>query len=84
MNIEFVSYTGKFPNLCSGVLTLSIDGVQYRFGHDYSIIDSWKTDGKYSSFWCSGGCVQFSSDWSDVDIETSPWIIDKNFAAVFR
>ena len=25
-NIKFISYTGKYPNLCSGVLTLNIEG----------------------------------------------------------
>lgn len=25
-NIEFVSYDGKYPNLCSGTLTLCVDG----------------------------------------------------------
>lgn len=24
-HVKFISYTGKFPNLCSGVLTLEID-----------------------------------------------------------
>lgn len=33
--VKFVSYTGKSPNLCSGVLTLKIDGTQYKFGHNY-------------------------------------------------
>lgn len=27
--VEFVSYTGKWPNLCSGILTLNIDGVEH-------------------------------------------------------
>ena len=31
--VKFVSYTGKFPNLCSGVLTLNIDGKEVKFGH---------------------------------------------------
>ena len=39
--VEFVSYTGTYPNLCSGVLTLRIDGEEVRFGHDY--FESWKT-----------------------------------------
>ena len=30
--VKFISYTGEYPNLCSGVLTLEIDGVQYKFG----------------------------------------------------
>jgi hypothetical protein len=32
MNIEFVSYNGKYPNLCSGKLTVKIDGKEVSFG----------------------------------------------------
>lgn len=32
-NVEFVSYTGGWPNLCSGVLTLKIHGEEHRFGY---------------------------------------------------
>lgn len=30
-DIEFVSYNGKYPNLCSGVLTLRVDGEIRQF-----------------------------------------------------
>ena len=53
--VKFVSYTGCYPNLCNGVLTLLIEGIEVRFGHDYSKYNSWKTDGNYNSFWNSGG-----------------------------
>lgn len=29
--VEFVSYDGKYPNLCSGILVLRIDGVEVAF-----------------------------------------------------
>ena len=29
-NVEFVSYDGEYPNLCSGNLVLKIDGVDYK------------------------------------------------------
>ena len=29
--VEFVSYNGSFPNLCSGTLVLRIDGVERTF-----------------------------------------------------
>lgn len=76
-HVEFISYTGEWPNLCSGVLTLKIDGEEVRFGHDYRIYDSYKTDGNYHSFWSSGGGVYFSSDWS-CTIEEGRWIIDES------
>ena len=34
--VRFISYTGRYPNLCSGILTLEIDGKEYKFGHNYS------------------------------------------------
>lgn len=75
-HVKFVDYTGRYPNLCSGVLTLEIDGQQVRFGHDYMIHDSWKTDGNYESFWRSGGSCGFSSDWSDEYVNHGEWEID--------
>ena len=39
-HVKFVSYTGKFPNLCRGILTLEIDDEIETFGHG----------GKYDSF----------------------------------
>ena len=30
-DIEFVSYDGKYPNLCSGTLVLKIDGQDHSF-----------------------------------------------------
>lgn len=32
MKIEFVSYDGEYPNLCSGVFTVKLDGVETSFG----------------------------------------------------
>lgn len=29
--VEFVSYDGEYPNLCSGTLMLSIDGEPWNF-----------------------------------------------------
>ena len=34
-HVKFISYTGEYPNLCKGVLTLEIDGVEYTFGYNY-------------------------------------------------
>lgn len=45
--VEFVSYTGEYPNLCSGILTVKIDG---------EIV-------KLPPFcMCSGGSVHFDSE----------------------
>jgi len=72
MDIKFISYDGSYPNLCSGELTLEIDGKIYTFSgygnHDPD---------HYSCFWSSGGGVYFDDDWSDY-VTTGKWIINKD------
>jgi len=70
MDIKFVDYNGKYPNLCSGILTLNIDGVNKTFG-DGDACD-------YDKFWTTGGRTYFSRDWSEEYIETEEWIIDES------
>lgn len=77
-HVEFVSYTGKWPNLCSGVLTLKINGILYKFGHNYST-SNWETDGNFEKFWRSGG------ECSLKYISEGEWIIDAgDIPEVFR
>ena len=52
--IEFVSYTGKYPYLCAGALTLKIDGETVTFGGHH---------GKYRRFWMSGGNADAPAPW---------------------
>ena len=73
--VEFVSYTGKYPNLCRGVLTLCIDGEEVRFGHDY--FESWKTDGNYDEFWATGGTCGFYADGEDY-VDHDEWQLVKS------
>lgn len=54
-HIKFISYTGKYPNLCSGVLTLEIDGRIIKFGNGTA---------DYPKFWESGGSCSFDSTWN--------------------
>lgn len=62
MKIKFVSYDGRYPNLCSGKLTLKIDDKEMTFGYH----------GDYPSFWCSGGHVWADKDWN-FTVESGPW-----------
>lgn len=48
--LKFVSYDGKYPNLCSGKLILSLDGNRIEFP-DYCLH--------------SGGSVWFDNNWNE-------------------
>ena len=69
--VKFISYTGKYPCLCMGVLTLEIDGDIIKFGNRYndSSID-------YPSFWVSGGGCGFYDDWEEY-VTHGEWEIHK-------
>lgn len=78
--IEFVDYTGCYPNLCRGVLTVLIDGKEYKFGHESEDFD-WKTckykDNNLSQFWYSGGSVRRDEDWN-MWAEEGSWQLDED------
>lgn len=71
-SVEFVSYTGKYPNLCNGILTLKIDGVKYTFGENYK-----RPKPNFEGFWHSGGYVERNysgvvhNEWK-IDVEGIP------------
>ena len=52
-HVKFVSYTGRWPNLCTGVLTLEIDGEKITFGYGFHSEDK----PKHYPFWISGGGI---------------------------
>ena len=72
-NVEFISYTGRYPNLCSGVLTLKIDGKEYKFGNRYS-----HKDVDYPIFWSSGGSCGFTRNYESDYCNSGEWRIDMN------
>lgn len=78
LNVKFVDYTGRWPNLCSGVLTLEIEGVEYKFGHDgyfdyakQCYTDEDPQNPNFEKFWSSGGSCSCENGCSYGD-----WIID--------
>lgn len=85
--VKFISYTGKYPNLCNGVLTLEIDEKVYKFGHNYMnhhydektktwiYTDEDPNNPNFDSFWSSGGSVTHDDDWN-FDINFGEWEID--------
>jgi hypothetical protein len=62
MKIEFVSYSGKYPCLCYGQLTLKIDNKLTTFGYDSD----------FPRFWSSGGRAYFDND-NNACIEKGNW-----------
>ena len=69
--VEFVSYTGEWPNLCTGVLSLIIDDKLVHFGHDY--VKDWRDDDNFDAFWVSGGSVSLHND--NCRVKTGEWTI---------
>lgn len=70
-HVKFISYTGRYPNLCSGTLTLEIDGVEYKFGRNYK-----EPKADFNSFWSSGGGITreynvYSGEWR-IDVSELP------------
>lgn len=77
-HVEFISYTGRFPNLCRGVLTLKIDGEEVSFGHDGKFNFSTRkyNDTNFDDFWSSGGGITsgyntYKGEW-EVDVNDLP------------
>lgn len=58
--IEFVSYDGKYPNLCSGTLILKINDEQVDLGHCL----------------CSGGIVRYIRETEDFVVTQGEWSVD--------
>lgn len=57
--LKFISYDGKYPNLCAGILIIELDGVKVTF-EPHSL--------------CSGGSVWFDEHWNEY-ITEGPWSI---------
>ena len=70
--VEFVDYTGDYPCLCSGEVTLKIDGQVVKFVR-YKC-ESEESGKPYLSL-TSGGHCYFDDEWNDHVID-GPWGID--------
>ena len=71
-HVKFVSYDGKWPNLCTGTLVLNIDGKDYSFGFT-TVPGMSKCD--FPMFWHSGRSVSFDDDWN-ANVTSGRWQID--------
>jgi hypothetical protein len=88
--VKFISYTGKYPNLCSGILTVNIDGQKLTFG-------SYGKDTIFPKIWCSGGSVRFDKNcnayvtkgaweclYCSSDINKFPPIVSNNIEDIIK
>ena len=69
INVKFVEYSGKYPNLCRGTLLLKIDGEVYSFGGDGTDYPN--------RFWRSGGECHGSGCCEDEWLIDYKWIPDQ-------
>ena len=65
--VEFVSYTGKSPCLCQGILTLKIDKYKWQFGG---------VRGLNPIFWRSGGQIEIVGNYEEFIVSKAEWEID--------
>lgn len=70
-HVEFISYTGKYPNLCGGELTLKIDDEEVKFGITIDAKTGEKIEDIYPIFWSSGGGID-----KNYCAYQEEWIID--------
>jgi hypothetical protein len=59
--IKFISYDGKYPNLCSGTLTIEIDG-ELKILHRVLV---------------SGGTTNWRAKYPEPDVISGPWMLDR-------
>lgn len=75
-HVKFISYTGKYPNLCSGTLVLEIDGQQYTFTNNYYALLN-PAPFTYPKFWFSGGTCGFAGgNYQCAEVTHDEWEID--------
>lgn len=59
--MKIISYSGKYPNLCDGILVIEVNGKEWTFP-EYSME--------------SGGSVSFNGEWEEF-VDEGEWSISK-------
>lgn len=89
--IEFISYTGKYPNLCRGILTVKINGREYKFGHDFSYYNYKENrydnedlnNPNFDEFWATGGLINIkNTNYIYMSVEKHPWVLNSVYDKV--
>lgn len=61
-NVEFISYSGRWPALCSGILCMEVAGKIHTFGYG----ERW---------WEPGGSCWYAN--GETGHDTGPWRLNK-------
>ena len=87
--IEFISYDGEYPNLCSGLLLVNIDGVKHAFcpymDHFWNeknrkeILEDDSIIKVYGFHMISGGYCLYNDETEDYEVESGEWNIDVDY-----
>ena len=89
--IKFVSYTGKYPNLCRGILTVEINGREYKFGHDFEYysfkenryLNEDLNNPNFENFWKSGGSIKVEDkSYRNMYSTEGPWELNNEYDKV--
>ena len=65
--VKFISYDGKYPNLCRGKLIVEIEGKRVEF-ESYGD----EVEGTYPAFWETGGYITTNRKWH-MTAHEAPW-----------
>lgn len=80
MKIEFVSFSGEYPVLCFGTLTLLIDGKETTFGysdHRRGVVYD------HRPFWEPGGELYLNDNNDDDYVTQGEWTVNKKYLPEF-
>lgn len=87
--IEFISYDGEYPNLCRGLLLVSIDGIKYAFcpyiDHFWEeknrrpILEDDSIIKVFGFSMISGGSCHYNDETEDYEVESGEWNIDADY-----
>ena len=87
--IEFILYDGEYPNLCSGLLLVSMDNIKYAFcpymDHFWNekdrkeILEDNSIIKVYGFHMISGGSCPYNDETEDYEVESGEWNIDADY-----